>query len=95
MANDILLKARAIQDWVVDFRRDFHRHPEESLKEFRTSKIISEELSKMGLKVEHIGETGVVGILKGASKGKVIGLRADMDALSVKIGRASCRERVS
>jgi len=81
MTNDILSKAKAIQDLVVDFRRDFHRHPEESLKEYRTSKIISEELNKMGLKVEHIGETGVVGILKGASKGKVIGLRADMDAL--------------
>jgi len=83
MTNDILLKAEAIQDWVVNFRRDFHRHPEESLKEFRTSKIISEELNKMGLKVEHISETGVVGILQGASKGKVVGLRADMDALSV------------
>jgi len=83
MTNDTLLKAKAVQNWVVDFRRDFHRHPEESFKEFRTSKIISDELSKMGLIVEHIGETGVVGILQGASKGKVIGLRADMDALSV------------
>ena len=83
MTNDILLKAKAIENWVVDFRRDFHKHPEESLKEFRTSKIISEELIKMGLKVEHIGETGIVGILEGFSKGKVIALRADMDALCV------------
>jgi len=83
MANDVLLKAKAIQDWVVNLRRDFHRHPEDSLKEFRTSKIISEELNKMGLKVDYIGETGVVGILQGAFKGKVIGLRADMDALPV------------
>lgn len=83
MTKDVLLKSNALQNWVVDLRRDFHKHPEESLKEFRTSKIISEELNKMGIKVEHIGETGVVGILQGASKGKVIGLRADMDALSV------------
>ena len=83
MSKDVLVKAKEIQDWVVAFRRDFHRHPEESFKEFRTSKIIAEELNKMGIKVERIGETGVVGILEGASQGKVIALRADMDALSV------------
>lgn len=83
MKNDVLTNAKEIQDWVLKFRRDFHRHPEPSFKEFRTSKMISEELNRMGMKVEHIGETGVVGILKGASEGKVIALRADMDALSV------------
>lgn len=83
MKNDVLIKAKEIQDWILNFRRDFHKHPEPSFKECRTSKIISEELNKMGMKVEHIGETGVVGILKGASEGKVIALRADMDALSV------------
>ncbi|AKA68282.1 M20 metallopeptidase family protein [Clostridium scatologenes] len=83
MNTDMLKKAKEIQDWVVRYRRDFHKHPEQSFKEFRTSKIVSEELIKMGIKVEHIGETGVVGILKGACNGKVIALRADMDALSV------------
>lgn len=83
MKNVVLTKAKEIQDWVLKFRRDFHKHPEASFKEFRTSKIISEELNKIGIKVEHIGESGVVGILKGASEGKVIALRADMDALSV------------
>lgn len=83
MSIDVLQKAKEIQDWVVNLRRDFHKHPEASFKEFKTSKIISEELIKMGLEVQHITETGVVGILKGKLDGKVIALRADIDALSV------------
>jgi amidohydrolase len=83
MENDILNRAKDIKEWLVDLRRDFHRHPEQSLKEYRTSKIIAKNLTDMGIKVEHIGETGILGILEGSSKGKVIALRADMDALSV------------
>ncbi len=78
-----LEKAKEIQDWVLKFRRDFHRHPEASFKELRTSKIIVEELNNLGIDVSHIGETGVIGILKGENEGKVIALRADMDGLSV------------
>ena len=81
--NSILEKSKQIQDWVVNLRRDFHRHPEPSLKEIRTSKIVADELSKMGIKVYHICGTGVIGILEGKAPGKVIALRADMDALSV------------
>lgn len=83
MGNDVLERAKNIKDWLVDLRRDFHRHPEQSLKEYRTSKIITKNLIDMGIKVDHIGETGIVGILEGSSKGKVIALRADIDALSV------------
>ncbi|AWI05622.1 M20 metallopeptidase family protein [Clostridium drakei] len=78
-----LEKAKNIQDWVLKFRRDFHRHPEPSFKEFRTSKIIAEELANLGIEVSHIGETGVLGTLNGEKKGNVIALRADMDGLSV------------
>lgn len=81
--NITLQKSKEIQDWVVNLRRDFHRHPEPSFKEIRTSQIVVDELIKMGIKVERIGETGVVGILEGKTPGKVIALRADMDALSV------------
>lgn len=83
MNVNILEKAKEIQDYVVGLRRDFHRHPEPSFKEYRTSRKVKEELSKMGIKVESIGETGVIGILEGSAKGKVIALRADMDALSI------------
>ncbi len=83
MNTDMLLKAKEIQDWVVKLRRDFHQHPEASLKEVRTSKIVVNELEKLGIEVKRIGETGVIGLLKGSKEGKVVGLRADMDALSV------------
>lgn len=81
--SNILEKSKEINEWIVKLRRDFHEHPEESLKEFRTAQVIEEELTKMGIKVERLGDTGVVGILEGKSKGKVIALRADIDALSV------------
>ena len=83
MENTILNKAKEIQDWVVEHRRDFHRHPELSYKEFRTTKIIKEELEKMGIETKSVGETGIIGIIKGIEDGKVLGLRADIDALPV------------
>lgn len=84
MENLILNKAKGIQDWVIEHRRDFHKHPELSYKEFRTTKVIKEELEKMGIETKSIGETGIVGIIKGKEEGKVLGLRADIDALPVK-----------
>ena len=83
MENLILNKAKEIQDWVVEHRRDFHIHPELSYKEFRTTKVIKEELEKMGIETRSIGDTGIVGIIKGKEGGKVLGLRADIDALPV------------
>jgi len=80
---NIMKKSESIQDYVVGIRRDFHQHPEESFKEFRTTQVIVEELEKMGIEVHRISETGAVGILKGAYPGKVVALRADIDALSV------------
>ncbi|WP_315074021.1 amidohydrolase [uncultured Clostridium sp.] len=83
MMSNILENSKEIQSWLVNLRRDFHRHPEPSLEEIRTSKIIEEQLIKMGIKIERVCETGIIGILEGKDSGKVIALRADMDALSV------------
>lgn len=83
MMSTILENSKEIQSWLVNLRRDFHRHPEPSLEEIRTSKIIEEQLIKMGIKVERVCKTGIIGILEGKNSGKVIALRADMDALSV------------
>ncbi len=70
---------------VVAWRRDLHQHPELSNREFRTSKMIAAELTKMGLEVQTgIAKTGVVAILKGGKPGPLVALRADMDALPVK-----------
>ena len=74
-----------IKDTIIKTRRDFHKHPELSFQEKRTSKIVGDKLESYGLKVSrNIGKTGVVGVLKGKSGGKSIALRADMDALPIQ-----------
>ena len=80
----VLIDAAAdkIEPKTIAWRRDFHEHPELGNREFRTAKIIADHLRSLGLEVtEGVGKTGVVGILRGAKPGPVIGLRADMDGL--------------
>jgi amidohydrolase len=77
-------EARKVNDWVFAIRREFHADPEKSMEEVRTSARVAEELGKMGIPVRRIGKTGVLGTLEGSSPGKVIALRADMDALSIQ-----------
>jgi amidohydrolase len=75
---------RAVTPEVVAWRRDFHANPELGNREVRTSKIVADQLRKLGLEVRTgIAHTGVVGILKGAQPGPTVALRADMDALPV------------
>jgi amidohydrolase len=76
--------ANNLESKTIAWRRDFHEHPELGNREFRTAKIIADHLRSLGIDVhEGVGKTGVVGILKGALPGPVIGLRADMDALPI------------
>ncbi|MFS8638308.1 MAG: amidohydrolase, partial [Gemmatimonadota bacterium] len=71
-------------DKVVAWRRDIHQHPELSNREFRTSKLVADHLRALGLEVRTgIAHTGVVGVLRGGRPGRVVALRADMDALPV------------
>ena len=73
-----------IEQKVISWRHDFHKHPELSNREFRTSEVIAKHLESLGISVtRNVGVNGVVGILEGYKKGKVVGLRADMDALPV------------
>ncbi|MEI6244108.1 MAG: M20/M25/M40 family metallo-hydrolase, partial [Acidobacteriota bacterium] len=71
---------------VVATRRDIHQHPELGFKETRTAGLVADRLR--ALKFDEvrtgIGGTGVVGILKGGKPGKVVALRADMDALPIQ-----------
>jgi len=81
----IFEEAKALEEEIIKNRRKIHSNPELSYKEFETSKFVAEKLKQLGIEVKTgVGETGVVGILKGSRPGKVIGLRADMDALPVK-----------
>ncbi|MFX5747426.1 amidohydrolase, partial [Acinetobacter baumannii] len=70
---------------VTAWRRDLHEHPELQFDVHRTADIVADKLREFGCDevVTGIGKTGVVGLIKGAKSGsgKVIGLRADMDAL--------------
>jgi amidohydrolase len=84
LAADIDRVAQETMPLVVGWRRDFHQHPELGNREFRTSKVIAEELRKLGYEVTTgVARTGIVATLKGAKPGPVVALRADMDALPV------------
>lgn len=74
----------AIEGKVVEWRRDIHQNPELSNREFKTAEKITEHLKSLGIEVQTgVAHTGVVGLLKGNKPGKVVALRADIDALPV------------
>ena len=72
---------------ITAWRRDLHEHPEILFETHRTSAVVADKLKEFGCDeiVTGIGRTGVVGVIKGKTNtsGKVIGLRADMDALPI------------
>jgi len=74
----------AVEEKVIDWRRHFHENPELSNREFKTAEMIAKHLNDLGMEVTTgVAKTGVVGILKGENPGKVVALRADIDALPV------------
>jgi amidohydrolase len=78
-------EAFALRDQLIAWRRDFHRHPELGMQEFRTSGIVAKYLSSLGMEVQTgVGQTGVVGLLEGSQPGPVVMLRFDMDALPIQ-----------
>ena len=73
-----------IEDKLIEWRHYFHQNPELSNREFKTAEKIAAHLKSLGLEVEtNVAKTGVVGILKGDNPGKVVAIRADIDALPV------------
>ncbi len=76
--------AARVEQKVIAIRRDIHQHPELGNREVRTAKLVADRLRELGIEVtEKVAHTGVVGILRGGKPGKVVALRADMDALPV------------
>jgi amidohydrolase len=74
----------AVESKVIEWRRDIHEHPELSNREFQTAEKIAAHLKSLGIEVQTgVAHTGVVGLLKGKKPGKVVALRADIDALPV------------
>lgn len=83
--NSKLINAiNSIEPKCIQWRRDFHEHPELGNREFRTAKIVADHMRSLGIEVkEGVGKTGVVGLLRGSKPGPCIALRADMDALPI------------
>ncbi|MDE2834817.1 MAG: amidohydrolase [Bacteroidota bacterium] len=76
--------AAAIEENVIEWRRDIHAHPELSNREFRTAGVVAAHLEALGIEIRtEVAHTGVVGVLRGGRPGPVVALRADMDALPV------------
>jgi len=80
----------SLQPEITAWRRDFHAHPELQFDVHRTAGTVAEKLKSFGCDevVTGIGRTGVVGVIRGrgqgaGGQGRVIGLRADMDALPI------------
>lgn len=71
------------EDYIVKTRRFLHRHPELSFKETETLNFIEAELKKLGLNPVRVENAGIYADVEGASAGKTVAVRADMDALPV------------
>ena len=81
---DILKETAVFKEETIALRRQLHKNPELSGKEFATTELIIKELEKLGIDYIRPAETGVIAIIKGEDNGKVLGIRADIDALPVE-----------
>lgn len=87
IGEEIRKRAEEIFDRMIVWRRDFHQHPELGNQEVRTAKIVADHLKAVGVDEVYTGmgeSTGVLGIIRGAKPGPMVGLREDMDALAMK-----------
>ena len=76
--------SNSLKNKVIKWRQHIHQNPELSNREYKTALLVESHLKSLGIEVQReIAKTGVVGILKGTKPGKVLALRADMDALPV------------
>jgi len=83
--TDFLKDARKIEPEIIETRREIHQNPELAYKEKATSKLVADRLKTLGLGVKTgIGGTGVMAVLQGPRSGRVVALRADMDALPIE-----------
>jgi len=84
MPDQYLTDAQALRQQLIDWRRDFHRHPELGFQEHRSAGIISGRLRALGYRVQTgIAKTGVVGLMEGKQPDPVVMARFDMDALPI------------
>ena len=81
----LLEEVKEFEPRIIELRRRVHQNPELAYHEVKTASLVANVLRSLGVEVTTgVGGTGVLGVLKGASPGKVVALRADMDALPVE-----------
>ncbi|MEM0296619.1 MAG: amidohydrolase [Zestosphaera sp.] len=80
----IIRLSKSLSDYVISLRRDIHMFPELRFEEFRTAQLVADVLESMNIEVVKTAGTGVVGVIKGRGNGRVVALRADMDALPIQ-----------
>lgn len=74
-----------LENDMIEWRHDIHRHPELGFEEQRTAKLVADRLASLNIEVHtQVGNTGVVGVLKKGNSDRAVGLRADMDALLIQ-----------
>ena len=84
LSQELEKSVSKVENKVIEWRHHIHQNPELSNREFKTAELVADHLKSLGIKViTGVAHTGVVGILKGNKPGKVVALRADMDALPV------------
>ncbi len=83
-AMDLLHSARKILPWMIDIRRDLHRHPELDFELHRTARKVEEHLRELGIPSRRYAKTGMAALLEGNVPGPCVLLRADMDALPLQ-----------
>lgn len=82
--DNIIFEVDALHDMMITWRHDFHMYPELACQETLTAEMVAGLLRKFKIEVHTgVGGTGVVGVLKRGDGSRSIGLRADMDALSI------------
>lgn len=85
LINEIQQRAASLKPLLTEIRRHIHENPELSFQEYKTAAFVEDYLqNKLGLKTQRLANTGVVALIEGKNPGKkVVGLRADMDALPI------------
>ena len=83
--NDIQLRVKELNDFIIQTRRDLHRIPETAYTEKKTARYLADKLAAFDMEVETgIATYGIVALLKTGRPGPTVLFRADMDALPIK-----------
>lgn len=84
-SSKLRLEIRSLQPQLVTWRRYLHQYPELSFREQLTSTFICQKLREWGIEHQtHIAQTGIVATIDSGKPGKVLAIRADMDALPIQ-----------